>query len=214
MKEQTLTMKEYITLQTAYDFFNGKLFGGKLPQVLITLQRKTGARGYFSPQRFSGRGFDGTAHELALNPDYFAGRTDEEILSTLVHEMAHVWQQEFGKPARGGYHNTEWGKEMKRIGLHPSDTGQPNGKETGQKVSHYIIDGGKFQLTYAKLVESGAKLSWESKGKAKIVKAKAESKQKYTCPNCGQNSWAKPDAHLLCGDCSSEDGGFVDMIVA
>jgi transcription elongation factor Elf1 len=27
------------------------------------------------------------------------------------------------------------------------------------------------------------------------------SKTKYTCPQCGQNAWAKPQANLLCGDC-------------
>jgi hypothetical protein len=27
-----------------------------------------------------------------LNPDAFVDRTDEYILSILVHEMAHVWQ--------------------------------------------------------------------------------------------------------------------------
>jgi hypothetical protein len=37
-----------------------------------------------------------TAHELALNPDVFTGRSDELILSTLVHEMVHVWQETHG----------------------------------------------------------------------------------------------------------------------
>jgi hypothetical protein len=37
--------------------------------------------------------------KLALNPDQFTGCcTDEDILSTLAHEMAHVWQQTHGKP--------------------------------------------------------------------------------------------------------------------
>jgi predicted SprT family Zn-dependent metalloprotease len=54
---------------------------------------------------FSGR-IDKTAvHELALNPDSFIGRTDEMILSTLVHEMVHVWQQTYGKPPRRSYHD-------------------------------------------------------------------------------------------------------------
>ena len=202
----TTTLAEYVTLQTAYDFLNAELFGGKLPQVLITLQRKKGARGYFSPERFDGRGFDGKAHEVALNPDCFVGRTDEEILSTLAHEQAHVWQQEFGKPPRGGYHNKQWGEEMKRIGLYPSDTGQPDGKETGQKVSHYIMADGLFSRAYSKLEAQGLKLKWESKGKSKgtISTAKRESKVKYTCPRCEQNSWAKPGASLICGVCFEE----------
>jgi hypothetical protein len=29
-------------------------------------------------------------------------------LSTLVHEMAHLQQNHFGKSSRTGYHNKEW----------------------------------------------------------------------------------------------------------
>jgi len=31
-----------------------------------------------------------------------------------------------------------------------------------------------------------------------------ESKTSFTCPQCGQNAWAKPDAMLICGVCASE----------
>lgn len=46
---------------------------------------------YFSPKRFTGRTKKTAAHELAMNPDTFTGRTDAPILSTVAHEMAHVW---------------------------------------------------------------------------------------------------------------------------
>src|SRR4029453_5096443 len=97
MNKAVITLKEYQGFQKAYDFFNRELFGGSLPQVLVTLQRHAKTRGYFSPQRFNGRIHKAAVHELALNPDGFAGRTDEMILSTLAHEMAHVWQQTHGK---------------------------------------------------------------------------------------------------------------------
>jgi hypothetical protein len=90
-KTEGITRTEYQAFQEAYDFFNAELFAGALPHVLVTLQRHARAKGYFSPERFSGRLNDKLAvHELALNPDCFTGRTDEEILSTLVHEMGHV----------------------------------------------------------------------------------------------------------------------------
>jgi predicted SprT family Zn-dependent metalloprotease len=57
------------------------------------LQRHANALCYFSPDRFTARTEKAAAHELAMNPDSFTGRTDEEILSTLAHEMAHVWQR-------------------------------------------------------------------------------------------------------------------------
>jgi hypothetical protein len=96
MKRAVITLTEYQRFQRAYDFFNRELFDGSLPQVLVTLQRHANTRGYFSPERFKGRVDRQTVHELALNPDNFTGRSDELILSTLTHEMVHVWQSGHG----------------------------------------------------------------------------------------------------------------------
>jgi hypothetical protein len=71
-----ITITEYQGFQQAYDFFNRELFGGSLPQVLVTLQRHAKTYGYFSPECFSGRIDNGAVHELALNPDGFHGRAD------------------------------------------------------------------------------------------------------------------------------------------
>ena len=87
----SITPVEYSGLQMAYDHFNVILFDGSLVDVFITYQRHAHSRGYFSPDRFSGRDDVSGRHELALNPDGFVGRTDEQICSTLVHEMVHVW---------------------------------------------------------------------------------------------------------------------------
>jgi predicted SprT family Zn-dependent metalloprotease len=200
---QPITQTEYATFQRAYDFFNGELFAGVLPNVLVTLQRHAKAYGYFAAERFVGRASEEVTHELALNPDHF-GRTDEAILSTLVHEMAHVWQKTHGTPPRKSYHDKEWAAKMKQIGLQPSSTGAPGGKETGQHVSHYVIAGGAFAVAFAKLQANGFTLRWQSRADDPQRKAKTASKTKYTCPECGQNAWAKPGAMLICGVCHEE----------
>jgi hypothetical protein len=87
MAADPITIAEYRGFQRAYDFFNTALFAAALPDLLVTLQRKAKTRGYFSVDRFRARTNDATTHELALNPDAFDGRTDEDILSTLVHEI-------------------------------------------------------------------------------------------------------------------------------
>jgi len=69
--------------------------------------------------------------------------------------MAHLQQHHFGKPSRVSYHNKEWARMMRAIGLIPSDTGQPGGREVGQKVSHYIEEGGAFARACAELVSNG-----------------------------------------------------------
>jgi hypothetical protein len=212
--QEAITPPAYRAFQDAYDFFNRQLFGGSLPHVLVTLQRHAKARGYFAPERFSARTDKAAAHELALNPDDFIGRTDEEILSTLAHEMAHVWQQAHGTPPRRSYHDREWAAKMKEIGLQPTSTGEPGGKETGQKVTHYIIPDGPYAQTYAKLKARGLQLRWQSAPLDSQAKAKRTSKTKFTCPDCGQNAWAKPDSILICGLCYDEGEGDICIMLA
>ncbi len=88
--------------------FNAELFGGKLPPCLITMQRHKGAYGYFSSERFaSASDPEEVTDEIALNPVHFATRTPTDVLSTLAHEMVHLWQDHFGHVSRPGYHNRE-----------------------------------------------------------------------------------------------------------
>ena len=212
--DEAITPAAYRAIQEAYDFFNAELFGGSLPHVLVTLQRHAKARGYFSPERFTGRTEDAAAHELAMNPDSFNGRSDELILSTLAHEMAHVWQQSHGTPPRRSYHDRQWAAKMKEIGLPPTATGEPGGKETGRHVTHNIVPGGLYAQAFAKLKAKGFQLPWQSAPEGKPAKAKKVSKTKFTCPECGQNAWAKPDALLICGDCYDDGEGDICLMIA
>jgi hypothetical protein len=129
---QTITEREYQAFQAAYDFFNAELFGSSLPHVLVTLQRHAKARGYFAPDRFAGRTESAKAHELALNPDVFTGRSDELILSTLVHEMAHVWQQTHGKVPRRAYHDRQWAAKMRGSGYTQAQQVSRVGRKRGR----------------------------------------------------------------------------------
>lgn len=210
--QKQITPAQYQALQDAYDFFNERLFGGTLPQVLVTLQRHAKMAGYFHARRFMARTKDGTAHELALNPDGFMGRSDALILSVLAHEQAHVWQETHGKPPRRAYHDRQWAAKMIEVGLQPSSTGAPGGKETGQRMSHYILPGGAFAKAYAELKKRGFKLGWESMPLTKEAKAKKASKTKFTCPACAQNAWGKPDTKLICGVCFDVDDEIVELI--
>jgi hypothetical protein len=193
----SITPVEYSGLQMAYDHFNHFLFDGKLVDVFITYQRHARSYGYFSPDRFTGRLDADGRHELALNPDGFVGRTDAQICSTLVHEMVHVWQQQFGKPGSRGYHNKEWAAKMKSVGLQPSSTGMPGGKETGQRVSHYVIPGGR----YAGAFEALTMTEWKGLNLESTHRTGNKNKAKFTCPGCGQNAWGKPDLAIICELC-------------
>ena len=201
-RNDRITGHEYTAIDSAYNWFNEQLFGGRLPPCLITLQRKSRSRGYFANDRFGHRlNIGDLTDELALNPDTFAGLSDKEILSVLVHEMCHCWQQYCGKPSRTGYHNREWAAKMVEVGLMPSDTGADGGKRTGQHMTHYIVEGGPFDRAAESLLKTAFRLNWQSVALGEKPRPKGTSKVKYTCPTCGQNAWAKPEASLVCGEC-------------
>jgi predicted SprT family Zn-dependent metalloprotease len=226
----TPTGETYNAFQNAFQVFNRELFANQLNPLMITLRTFGKARGYFSRGRFVNLEGLVTAHEIALDPRQFMDRTPVEILSTLAHEMAHAWQTQYGSPSRNGYHNAEWAAKMHEVGLHPSSTGQPGGKETGQKVSHYIVTGGRFEQVATKLVRSGAfTATWADvegflmvdpdKVPAAVAaaanaagmtlgapakKGKSGSRVKYTCATCGANAWGKDGLRLGCGGTDAE----------
>lgn len=217
MSRSDPTRTTYLGLTGAYDFFNVRLFGDQLPRCLITMQRGRAYYGYFWGDRFGT--VDGTevTDEIALNPSYLHGRSTEENLSTLVHEMAHLAQHHFGKPSRNGYHNKQWAALMNIVGLIPSDTGLPGGKQTGQRVSHYILIDGPFDLACRELIALGFTIPYvelldkwavpvegnnQAGANAAGRRAASKSKAKYSCPcpRCPQNVWGKRGLNIDCGN--------------
>lgn len=201
----TPTDETYTEFQQAYNFFNSKLFGGRLPQCLITLQRHARTYGYFSPKRFSRYNeTDLVTDEIAMNPEHFIGRDIQDILSTLVHEMVHLQQEHFGRPSRRSYHNHQWADMMRAVGLIPSDTGKEGGRPVGQRVSHYIERGGLFECACQELLKGGFTISWVDRNKAGDPNPAPTGRIKYRCNSCGLNAWAKPSISLICGTCDIE----------
>ncbi|MBS0984641.1 SprT-like domain-containing protein [Gluconobacter cerinus] len=215
----------YRELQTAYDHFNKDLFDGHLPACLITLQREKKTFGYFSSERFEHR--DKTiTDEIALNPAFFGVRSIEESLSTLVHEMVHLWQAHFGKPGRGRYHNKEWAAKMVDLGLPPTSTGEPGGKMTGDQMTHMINPDGRFAASCERLIGKDYTLSWvdrfpprapnsggdaegEADGEGDAEPKNKSNRVKFRCPICEAQAWGKPNLRLLCGGENCEAAALV-----
>lgn len=201
---RTPTQETYDALNHAFSFFNERLFGSHLPDAILLLQRKRGTHGYFWGERFTNREGTERLDEIALNPETM-GRTLPEVLPTLVHEMTHLEQHHFGDPGKGGFHNAQWGKLMDQVGLTPTHTGEPGGKRTGRKMTHFIEPGGVFEQACETLMGQGFSLPWFTEaalGSAgATAKKKDLSKVKHTCPSCEAKAWAKLGASLICGDC-------------
>lgn len=195
------TIEQYKDLGQAYAHFNKMLFDNKLPDCLITLNRKANSYGYYHHEKFQNRKDKKLMSEISLNPDNFNDREDIEILSTLAHEMTHVQQFYFGNPPRRGYHDREFSSLMYEIGLQTSSTGTPEGKATGQRMSHYIIQGGKFEIVANAFLLNGSKLHWNSRVEEKESKERKKTREKFFCPQCHQACWGKKTAKLMCGIC-------------
>ena len=198
------TQTQFTAYARAYDYFNEALFGDTLPGCLLNFSRKDKrVRGFYSPDRWESG--ESKSDEISLNPDLLK-RPLKEVMSTLVHEMVHLWQYDFGTPGRAGYHNREWGDKMEVIGLVPSNTGQPGGKRTGQQMTHVIVPGGPFDKAFSEMHDS-CKLPWVSGSQVVANKAtKVVSKIKYTCNGCGQNAWGKPALLVMCATCTDDSG--------
>lgn len=215
---------------TAFDYYNEWLFKSLLSRPVITTQRKKNAAGFFKPEEYYPRGKEHAEtpvvlrkphHTIAMMPEAMADETDEEVLSTLVHEMCHLWQHDFGTPSRAGYHNEEWSQKMKEVGLRPSSLGKydarnpalseeqrqqsKQGRETGQRMSHYIDPAGAFAEVTKKLLATGWEVTFQAWLDTTVKpKKKRESKVCYQCPECRAKAWGKPKSNLVCGRCDKK----------
>jgi hypothetical protein len=87
----------------------------------------------------------------------------------------------------------------------PTATGELGGKEIGQRMTHLINENGRFAQVATTLFREHPAILYHDRNSEsdKTRKKKAASKTKYTCPECGLNAWAKPEAPLICGDCKA-----------
>lgn len=219
--------------QQAYDYFNEVLFNSELPQCILVLcnsNRRT--LGYYHQGQYVDTENAEVIDKIALNPQWFAERGMEKTLSTLVHEMCHLYCfRLLEKPPRHGYHCKRWGAKMKEVGLYPSNTGEEGGKETGQSVSHYILEDGPFKAACTKFLSEHPGITYmhriqfnpmdkpaqvlepiqktpELEAVVTLCSPLEEGKKtdnsnrvKYTCPKCETNVWGKPNLRLVYADC-------------
>jgi predicted SprT family Zn-dependent metalloprotease len=227
-----ITTVQFKTLDDLFDYYNKELFDNTLKDCIVNMSRKGGAYGFIAFNRWKTADGEKRAfvHEISLNPDYL-DRPFIEWHATLVHEMCHQWQYDYGEPSRNGYHNKEWGKKMKQVGLIPSNTGAPGGKQTGQNMTHYIDTDGQFIKAFNKLSTAtleGLRLKYlPAYTLPSVTRRKQEEgygteggdppegggeggspgaitpkiSKQKYSCPCGNNVWGKPGLNIVCGDC-------------
>jgi hypothetical protein len=103
--------------------------------------------------------------------------------------------------------------ERDRFASHPRPA-NPEARKPAGAFTHYIIPGAAYAKAYAKLKVRGLQLYWQSAPAGQQAKAKKASKTKFTCPECAQNAWGKPDTLLICGACYEDGEGDICLMPA
>ena len=99
-------------LYTFFDLFNRRFFSEQLPIPVISFRpgRVTSLGWYLL-----GRNEVGVKDQINLNARHL-GLPRYVTLATLLHEMAHQWQDYFGKHGGGCYHNKQFQEKPENLG--------------------------------------------------------------------------------------------------
>lgn len=136
--------------------------------------------------RYGHNGF-GLKGEIALNRLYLVGnRPLCGILGTLLHEMLHAWQQEYGKPGKGNYHNAEFRNKARGLGLIIDADG----------VTSYATDSPFKEL----LASYGIEWS-DEEARSGIERVPGKSKLKKWSCGCTNVRVGQAEFHALCLSC-------------
>lgn len=194
-----IAKEQMINVMDLFELMNKYFFDNKLDFPILNIEEKKGANGYISPFLFSSK--DNSLHKIAINPDSFK-RSEKEIISTLLHEMCHLWQLMYGKPSNNNYHNKEFHLKMLELGLETYDL--DTGSSTGRKVTHRIIQNAKYETFFDNELSKKEWIIIKKNEFEKQTKYYNKSKIKYVCSNCNNKIWGKNNMKIICGDCHIE----------
>lgn len=191
-----------VQLYEIFDQSNKRFYSGQLPRPVITVQsnkaiKSSTAMGWFTTSQVW-RDSESSYYEINLSPEYL-NRSVEEIFSTLLHEMAHLYCKvnDIKDTSRQGrYHNSSFKKAAEAHGLNISFD-----KSIGWSDSTLNLDGLQFLKT--------CKFDVGVFGVYRVADARPAGKPRskpvryqYTCPVCESVVTSKnPYLHIRCVDC-------------
>lgn len=99
---------------------------------------------------------------------------------------------------------------MELLGLMPSNSGSPGGRRTGYAMSHYIVEGGRFDLACSEWLLTAPGINWRD---TRIARAPAPTERgaaappkntrtRFVCLTCEVKAWSRASAKLACVDCN------------
>lgn len=197
-KRNIYTMAEaQLALMNAFNTINAHYFGNELEKVVITLKEgaKKHAFGWIECNKNWKQG-ETARHEINISSDYL-NRDINDIISTLMHEMCHLYALQHGiqDTSRANiYHNKKFKEIAEAHGLNV---------EFSEHIGYSLTS---LKDTTAEWVSEYIPVSsfrvYKMKAAEKIDKPKAKSSsRKYVCPCCGLIVRATKECNIICADC-------------
>lgn len=189
-------------LQAAFNAINRDFYNNELEKVIITTKegRKKSAYGWIEVNKNWQQ--NGKArHEINISVDFLGERTVVETITTLMHEMAHLYNIQHGikDTTRSGlYHNKEFKKTAEDHGLMVSRMEKTGWSYTtaSEKTIFWIKENiaikgfGVFKQTA------------EDEGNSRTTTK--QSYRKYICQECGLIVRATKECNIGCMDCGQQ----------
>lgn len=192
--------KTIVEIQRLFDSFNSRFYDNKLIQPIITVQtngKKHRAMGWCSTRKIWKDNIKNEEYfEITICAEYL-NRSIEDICSTLLHEMVHLYHFQNGikDVSRSGmYHNKKFKETAEKKGLiveYDNSIGwsiSTLNNNTKNFLNSLDIDKKAFALTRYRNI-NGEKPT------------RKHSTRKYICPICGMSVRATKEVNIMCGDC-------------
>ena len=196
--------EEVKALESLYAEYNKNIFGGKLPKVVITIQRDGGLKctGYFTAwEAWKSKEEEVTAPEISITAEEL-NRTNISIAETLLHESVHAYNYAVGvkdTSRAGTFHNKKFKAEAEARGLITEED-----KKYGC-ITVGFVEGSralKVATEWANKTTVFEKYRYQPE-KVKPVRKKVHW-YKYKCPCCEAEVQSKTKVNIRCSDCEMD----------
>ena len=213
-------MKGQVTIQSAIDelqrmfkLLNATYFNNELERPVITIHtdHTGGAYGWITVGKVWVSKDDAYYREINLCAEHL-NRPVERVITTLGHEMAHLWNLERGiqdTSRKYAYHNTRFKEVAEMCGLivTQSVSNGWNITEPGPEFTELVMKNcraGCFKLERMKTYKDGTpKITKPGDDGREITTTRTkQSYKKFACSDCGQVARAAAAAKLVCGNCN------------
>ena len=195
-----------------YNLANEYFFSNELPEVTLTIQENLGTYGHISVSdtwfTTDGKGMK----ELNIAAQHLS-RPIECVVSTILHEMSHLYNMEHGiKDVSGYYHNKKFKKTAEEIAGLVIDKDEKYGwtiTAAGERVIDFCIAYELEDIQISKGIDisgfftkGGNGTTDKNNGGARPTIKKGNS-IKWICPCCNQIvRTTKDNVNIICGDCN------------